>query len=56
MPSIRDGLLAALGLLSAAFAVLWWLHLRREGARMPSLPECAIGFVTDAIVNDDSWT
>ena len=57
MPSIRDGLLIALGLLSAAFSVLWGLRLREEArtppsrpgdrVRWPTLAETAIGFLTD---------
>ena len=57
MPSIRDGLLIALGILSAAFAVLWGLRLREDArtptnepsrqVRRPTLAELLIGFLTD---------
>jgi uncharacterized membrane protein YfcA len=43
----RTGLLAALGIISAAFAVLWGLHLRAEGVRRPTAGELGIGFLTD---------
>jgi uncharacterized membrane protein YfcA len=57
VPTIRDALLAALGLLSAAFTVLWGLRLREESrtptneparqVRRPTLAELLIGFITD---------
>lgn len=58
MPSIRDGLLAALAFLSYTFIVLWCLHLWRvslpsqrkesnDNAYPPSHAELAIGFITD---------
>jgi uncharacterized membrane protein YfcA len=45
--SARAGLLAALGIISAAFAVLWGLSLRAGGVRRPTLAELGIGFLTD---------
>ncbi len=57
MPSIRDGLLIALGLLTAVFSVLWGLRLRAESrrpaarpddeVRRPTAAELGIGFLTD---------
>jgi uncharacterized membrane protein YfcA len=55
--SIRDGLLIALGLLSAGFTVLWGLRLRSDARSTPAAPshevrrptaaELGIGFLTD---------
>jgi uncharacterized membrane protein YfcA len=55
--SARVVLLAALGVLYAGFGVFWYLRLRADGEvptrrpsdalRAPSLPENAIGFLTD---------
>ena len=55
--TIRDGLLYALGILTAGFAALWGLRLKAEAARPPARPddavrwptaaETAIGFLTD---------
>ncbi|MFI5360427.1 MAG: TSUP family transporter [Elusimicrobiota bacterium] len=57
MPSIRDGLLIALGLISVGFAVLWGLRLRDDSraaprrpsdeVRRPTASELGIGFLTD---------
>ena len=55
--TIRDGLLIALGILSAAFTILWALRLRADAhntpaapsdeVRRPTLAELGIGFLTD---------
>jgi uncharacterized membrane protein YfcA len=55
--SIRDGLLIALGVLTAAFTVLWGLRLREDAktpparpadaVRWPTAAENGIGFLTD---------
>lgn len=48
MPSIRAALLAALGVVAAAFAAYWGLRLRRERAlTLPGATELGIGFLTD---------
>lgn len=48
MLTIRGGLLAALGVVSVAFAAYWGRRLRRDGAlRMPDAKELGIGFLTD---------
>jgi uncharacterized membrane protein YfcA len=43
----KTGLLAALGVLTAAFTVLWGLSLRADGVRRPTAGELGIGFLTD---------
>lgn len=47
MLNARVGLLTALGVIAAAFTVLWGLHLRAEGVRRPTAAELGIGFLTD---------
>jgi uncharacterized membrane protein YfcA len=44
---IRAGLLTALGVITAAFTVLWGLRLRADGVRRPTAAELGIGFLTD---------
>ena len=43
----KAGLLVALGVITAAFTLLWGLSLRAEGVRAPTLAELGIGFLTD---------
>jgi uncharacterized membrane protein YfcA len=43
----KTGLLTALAVITAAFTILWGLHLRAEGVRRPTAGELGIGFLTD---------
>lgn len=45
--SVKAGLLVALGVITAAFTVLWGLSLRAGGVRRPTAAELGIGFLTD---------
>jgi uncharacterized membrane protein YfcA len=50
MTTVQAGLLAALGVVGAAFIAMWWRSLRRPGAGdrlRPSVAELAIGFGTN---------
>lgn len=48
MPSLRASLLIALGIVSAAFAILWFVELKKDPEfRWPKPLELVIGFITD---------
>ena len=45
--TVKTGLLVALGVITAAFTVLWGLSPRAAGGRRPTAAELGIGFLTD---------